>query len=156
MGHFEVARDVFKHGGAFWIDAVGFQKVFIGRALGFWHVVGMHDVEDAVKQRCDAEAIHGAGSVGHRASGEHQFATGQSCNGFGEAGIRGHRSIVDVVHIIQETLGLQTVFLHQPAQRCAMLVVELLLVKLGVSKRHAQFAGDIFTNLHIDLVEQTA
>ena len=48
--HFEIVGDVFEEGGAGWFDGVVAQEDVVGCAGGLRDIVGVDDVEDAVKE----------------------------------------------------------------------------------------------------------
>jgi hypothetical protein len=88
--------------------------------------------------------------------GKDQLATRQPLDGGGQLGGLGHAGEVDVVHVVEERLGVHAMHLHQAGQSGAELAVVGLLQVPRVVVGHAEIAGDEFAHAPVDLREQVA
>ena len=70
-------------------------------------------------------------------------------------GLGNHRQ-VEVVHVVEERLGVHLVHLHQARQRRAELAIVGLLQMPRVLEGHAEIAGDELAHALVDLGEQIA
>ncbi len=152
----QVVRHVFEHGRAPGLHVVGLQEGIVGRGGGLRHIVGRGDVEDALEQVEHAELAGHVLRVPHRSVGEDQLASGECRDRLPELGMLGDRRQVDVVHVVEERLGVHAVHQHHAGERGAELAVVALLQMPRVFERHAEVALDVLAHALVHLREQVA
>ena len=102
----------------------------------------------------DAELPRGLLGVAAIAVGEDELAARQLADRRAEHRIGLQPGIVDVVHLLEEIVGVDAVPVHQPVQRRAVFEVEFLLQLARLLARQLQQLRHIGRHLHVDLREQ--
>ena len=126
-GTLEIARQVLEHRGLARIDAVLVQEAVIDLRQRLGIEVGGGDVEHVLEMVVDVQPLHHRLGVLARAVGEDELAARQLLDRVAELGIGQQRRMVDLVHELEEVVGLHAVLGHQPAHGGAVALVIVLL-----------------------------
>ena len=126
-GTLEVSRQVLEHRSLGRVDAMLFQEAVIDLRQRLGIEVGGGDVEHVLEVMVDLEPLHHRIGMRARAVGEDELAARQLFDRIAELGIGQQRRVIDLVHELQEIVGLHAVLGHQPAHRGAVALVVILL-----------------------------
>ena len=115
-------------------------EALIGLARRLRRQAGGDDVEYVVEMVEDAELARGALGMAAVAVGEDEFAARQLPDRSAQHRIRHQPRIVDVVHLLQEIVGIDAVPLPSARERRAVFAIELLLQLARLLARQASAA----------------
>jgi hypothetical protein len=132
---------------------VQFDKAVIGLACRLRRQFGCNKVKDIVKMIENAELSCRALGMRPVAIREDELTARQGwiaapSDGWCDPGI------IDIMHLLEEIVRIDVVSQHQPVQRGAMLLVELLLEQVRVFPRELQQFRHVGRHLDVDLGEK--
>ena len=154
MRHREVAREILEHRRFAGVDVVQLEKAVVGPWCGFRLELGRDDVEHVLEVPVEAEPRQHRIGVAAGAVGEDELAAGELLDRDAERRIGLERGVVDLVHEIEEIVGLHAVLDHQSAHRGAVALVVVLLHAEGLLVGDLEEAGDVVANALVHLLPE--
>ncbi len=154
IGHRKIAREILEHRGLAGIDTVHGEKAFVVLRQRLGLELGGDDVVHVLEMMPELEPREHRVSVAARAVGQNQLAAGQLLDRRSQRGVRLQGRVVDLMHEIQEVIGLHAVLGHQPAHRSAIALVVVLLQPEGVVVRDVEEVRDVIADALVDLVPE--
>ena len=154
MRNFEIAREVFENCGALRINVVTGQETFIYEWARLRLKLRRHNVENIIEMLVDAETAHHVLGVMPRAVGQDEFAATQFGDGGAERRVGLKRRAIDLVHDVEELVGLEIMFLHQAAQRRTVATVVIFLQPKCLVMRDFEKTDDVIADAPVDLLPE--
>src|SRR5262245_56233143 len=125
--HRKVAREVLEHRRLPGIDAVRSEEAVVGLRRGLGLELGRDDVEHVLEMAFELKPREHRVGVAARAVGQDQLAPRQALDRRAQCRVRRERRMIDLMHKIEEVVGLHPVLGHQAAHRGAVSLVVVLL-----------------------------